>query len=670
MRKDLILEPWRIRSILADLHDDFLESVFFLGNGRMGARGYLPYDRSGYPLQTGLYVAGVFGEIRPGITDIVNLPTPIHEQVFIDGTAARIVGNVDRELNLREASLTVRATVRAERKEAEIVYSRFFPKDHTGLCVQRTVLQARQPMRLRLQSGLYTASCNCPIPDDQTKNNSEAVQLSTFIKTQATQDGLSCTFRTAGTGLTIEERISYSCTSARSGTCRDDDGVFLFFEQVCEAGECLALDKLAYVTTSRDIDPRITEPPQNWSYDTLCAEHRDAWELTWQGYDLPLVGGDAELQCAIRYTMLQLLCSCSAKDPTVSIGARGLTHGRYKGCYFWDVDLFMLPFFLKNDREAARSLCEYRVRALGAAKEHSRKMNTKGARYPWMAAMDGSEQCETWDIGCSELHVTADIVYALDQYCKETGDEEFYLDHAAEVYMETARFWVSRYTYHPESDTAELLFCKGPDEYCGVTSNNLFTNVMVQHNLSLASQAAEELRIKRPEAYQALGVTEEEINRWQHLREIIRWPRDPETGHLTTDDTFHLLEPVDLSQLKSGDEASYHTVCFDRLQRYKVVKQADVLLLMTRFPNLFTKDEKMQAWKDFEPICLHDSTLSFASHALFAAQNGMKEDAARYLQKALLLDLRDVMGNTGKEGLHLACMGEAWQATLFCTDLV
>lgn len=415
---------------------------------------------------------------------------------------------------------------------------------------------------------------------------------------------------------------------------------------------------------------RLVCPVVGLPYDTLCAEHRDAWELTWQGCDLPLVGGDAELQCAIRYTMLQLLCSCSAKDPTVSIGARGLTHGRYKGCYFWDVDLFMLPFFLKNDREAARSLCEYRVRALSAAKEHSRKMNTKGARYPWMAAMDGSEQCETWDIGCSELHVTADIVYALDQYCKETGDEEFYLDHAAEVYMETARFWVSRYTYHPESDTAELLFCKGPDEYCGVTSNNLFTNVMVQHNLSLASQAAEELRIKRPEAYQALGVTEDEINRWQHLREIIRWPRDPETGHLTTDDTFHLLEPVDLSQLKSGDEASYHTVCFDRLQRYKVVKQADVLLLMTRFPNLFTKDEKKQAWKDFEPICLHDSTLSFASHALFAAQNGMKEDAARYLQKALLLDLRDVMGNTGKEGLHLACMGEAWQATLFCTDLV
>ena len=54
--------------------------------------------------------------------------------------------------------------------------------------------------------------------------------------------------------------------------------------------------------------------------------------------------------------------------------------------------------------------------------------------------------------------------------------------------------------------------------------------------------------------------------------------------------------------------------------------------------------------------------MSFASHALFAAQNGLFAPEKEYLKKALLLDLRDIMGNTGKEGLHLACMSEAWQA--------
>ena len=134
------------------------------------------------------------------------------------------------------------------------------------------------------------------------------------------------------------------------------------------------------------------------------------------------------------------------------------------------------------------------------------------------------------------------------------------------------------------------------------------------------------------------------------------------TGRLAQDETLHLLEPVDMSEIKQDAGASYHHVCFDRLQRYKVIKQADVLLLMTRMPHLFTGEEKKAAWADFEPICLHDSTLSFASHALFALQNGFADEGLVYFRKALLLDLRDIMGNTGHEGLHLACMGEAWQA--------
>ena len=134
------------------------------------------------------------------------------------------------------------------------------------------------------------------------------------------------------------------------------------------------------------------------------------------------------------------------------------------------------------------------------------------------------------------------------------------------------------------------------------------------------------------------------------------------SGRYRQDETLHLLEQVDISLIKQGDRASYHNVCFDRLQRYKLIKQADVLLLMTRLPEKFTLKEKLWAWQDFEPICLHDSTLSYASHALFALQNGLRDEGMDYLKKALLLDLRDIMGNTGKEGLHLACMGEAWQA--------
>ena len=665
MRNDLCLAPWTISHSGPGWADDFCESVFFLGNGRMGVRGYASSEPAARPVQKGLYLAGIFGEIKPGITDFVNLPTPVRERILIDGGETVLASDIERVLDLRAAVLTMRYTLFANGKSLKIEHQRFLPREHPSLLLQRLMLTPSADMELTVVSGILTDSCNSPIPDDQTKANTETIPLSHPICISASDRGLSCTFSIRGSGLTVSEEASFRCPgftlAAGHGTER------VFFSQAA-AGQSLVLDKITSVLTSRDVDPRIAGIPADWQYDGLLAAHKAAWETVWAHCDLDISSLGAELQTGLRYSMFQLMGSCSAKDPTVSIGARGLSHARYKGCYFWDTDLFMLPFFLENDLEGARSLCEYRVRSLPAAKAYARRMNAAGARYPWMAALDGSEQCETWDIGCSEVHITADVAFALDTYCKKSGDEAFYLDEAAEVFVETARFWVSRYTYRPETGEADLLFCKGPDEYCGITRNNLFTNVMVQHNLRLAIQAAKDLRDRRPALYARLAVTQAELDGMAALCTAIKWPRDPVTGRLTQDETLHLLEPVDISQIKPDDGASYHHVCFDRLQRYKVIKQADVLLLMTRMPHFFTAEERQAAWADFEPICLHDSTLSFASHALFALQNGLEEQGLAYLRKALLLDLRDIMGNTANEGLHLACMGEAWQAARFAAS--
>ena len=659
MRTDLSLAPWCISGKTASWHDDFFESIFFLGNGRIGIRGYCPGEPDPRPVQKGIYLAGIFGEIKPGITDFVNLPTPVFDEISIDDCPTELGSEIAWELDIHTAIVRARYTLKAAGKSVDVAYSRFLPKDHPGLIMQRMMFAPHEDMALMVCSGIMTDSCNCPIPDDQTKSNSETVQLSNLESIATAADGLRCSFRIQGSGLRVAEEIAVKTSDFSR---RGHDGACLVYTANATGGQQLCFDKAACILTSRDVDPRIAPIPENWDYDLLWQEHTASWADTWAHCDMDIPQLNGEEQTGLRFSMFQLMGSCNAKDPTVSIGARGLSHGRYKGCYFWDTDFFMLPFFLKNDLEAARNLCEYRVRSLPAAKAYSKSMNTAGARYPWMAALDGSEQCESWDIGCSELHITADVAYALGSYCEISQDEDFYLNHAAELFVETARFWASRYTYRLETGRVDLMFCKGPDEYCGITNNNLFTNAMVQHNLDLAVKAAADLHDKRPETYAALGLSQEEIEHMKILRESIPWPRDPHTGQLTQDETFHLLEEVSISAVKRDAGASYHDVCFDRLQRYKVIKQADVLLLMTRLPNLFTKEVKLAAWRTFEPVCLHDSTLSFASHALFALQNGMEEAGHEYLRKALLLDLRDVMGNTGHEGLHLACMGEAWQA--------
>lgn len=661
MRNDVRLEGWKISAVGA-ADDRFLESVFFTGSGVLGARGYPALRPEPRPLDTGIFAAGMFDTIseNTSLTDFVNLPTPIFLTLGHGVTAPAPCTQVRRELNLECGLLSFEYAVEGPNGRVDVRERRFFSLANPDLLFQRVELSDAAGLTLR--AGIDCSSRNSPIPDDQVKENTETICMTRLVSASGGAGGISAAFETRHTGLGLDMEFKFLTGGLDFAAYEPEDG------QLCarftgRPGPAF-IETASSIRLSRCLDPlAVSEIPENWSFDSALAAEREHWRTVWveRGVEIE---GDPAAETAMRYVIYQLTVNCSARDPGVSIGARGLTHARYKGCYFWDTDLFLAPFYVLEDAEAARSLMCYRIGALPAAKEHAKHMNGSGARYPWMAALDGSEQCESWDIGASEVHVTADVAFALGNYLEWTGDDELFFSGGAALLIETARFWPSRYSPAPGGGV-NLLFCKGPDEYCGITSNNLFTNVMVRRNLLLAARAAERLEREDPEQYAALGLSAGELRSWLELHEAIPIPRDPETGRLRQDDSLHLLEPVDPASLKAGDEASYHKVCFDRVQRYKVIKQADVLLLMTRLPELFTPEEKKAAWEDFEPLCLHDSSLSFATHALFAAQNGPADAAERYWEKALWLDLRDIMGNTGKEGLHLACLGETWQTLIF-----
>lgn len=656
----LNLDGYTISSINSSMIDKFDESIFFIGNGRVGSRGYLPFESEMRKIDCGLFMQGMFAEIKNGITDIVNLPTPIYQQIYIDGIKAVLSSNIKKTLSMDKGLLSYELSMTANNKTIDIKYERFFSHTNTALILQRTTVSCKEKAEITIETGIFTGSVNCPVPDDQVKDNLETINLTKLTNNEIVNNGFKCSFKLAGCNLTMIQKLLFNSKEFTQDSYNvEDDGVVIKVKTTLDNSSA-TLDSCDVIATSRDVDNRIIDIDE-FDYDVIKKQEHDFWNEKWNTCDIKYFE-DNEKQCALRFNMFQLINNCNSNDPTVSIGARGLTHSRYKGCYFWDTDLFMLPFFLDTDIRAAKSLCDYRVNCLEAAKTHSKKMTTKGARYPWMAALDGSEQCETWDIGCSEIHVTADVVYALNKYYEKTKDEDYYISKLAEVYIETARFWMSRYSYNQKENEYNLLFVKGPDEYCGVSSNNLYTNVMAKHNLKLAIEASKKIKALNPKLYEKLNISEDEIDNWKRLVDGIKTPRDPYTGRITTDDNFHLLEEVDIDKIKKSFKASYHDVSFDRLQRYKVVKQADVLLLMTRFPELFSKQEKLDAWNDFEPICLHDSTLSFASHALFAAQNNISDKAKEYLEKALFIDLKNIMENTGKEGLHLASMGETINA--------
>ncbi len=638
----------------------FYESVFFSGNGRMGSRGFLPIDDRA--LETGLFVAGIFGSLSDNITDFVNLPTPVCENIYIDEKKAVLDSSAYPEisLNFKNGEVTQKFIVKNGNKKAEITHKRFFSMYNLALLAQKTTYMPCSDMELKIQSGINTQCCNCPVPDDQTKSNTEHTQLTIVDDISGKNSSIICKMHTVGTNITVEQSINFICDKKETEQkfIHTESGFYCNFNYSLNAGESVTIEKNTQIKTGRDVF-KSDKVIKNYGEEMQKSE--EIWRERFETSDIEIEGADDD-QCAIRYAIFELIANCAAHDSSVSIGARGLTHTRYKGCYFWDTDIFMLPFYINTNTTAAKNLVMYRAKTLPQAENHAKKMSSVGARYPWMASYSGDEQCESWDIGACEMHITCDVVYSIDRYIKLTGDNDFYINHAAEIYIKTARFWADRYTV--KDDEVDLHFCKGPDEYCGITSNNLFTNMFVRRNLELAIKAAELLQNEHEEKAVAFEVTSGEINTWKNMSNNIKLPKD-NNGRYLQDDTFSKLTDIDLSEIKKDDKATYHNVCFDKLQQYKVIKQADTLLLMTRMPEKFTKQEMINAWQDFEPLCLHDSTLSFASHAYMGSLVGEDKKAYEYLQKALFLDLNNIMGNTGKEGLHLANFGETYNAVVF-----
>ena len=644
----------------------FFESIFFQGNGIMGRRALFPAD-SYAPATHGLFKAGIFDYVKPGITDMVNLPDPLLVAIEIDGqvcTSEVALRDFKQTLDLK----TGLVTRFWQEQGVRISVERFFSFDDTSICAERVVLEAlEKPVSLCVSHSLDGTVANLPIHDDQTIKNEQILYLLKNLEVHALQ---SCRTleATTNTGLfhclyctvdhcSVPSTKSESLQGGKATVTHSlslEKGQSVSFEFIVS----VATQSLAFPLQEKDEKIRAFTQKAAQGFSVLFARSREFLLHLWDDCDICLEGPEAD-QCAIRFSIFELLQNCSAKDPSVSIGARGLSHGRYKGCYFWDTEVFMFPFYLYNYPEAARNLLEYRMKTLPAAKENALKHNAEGARYPWMCSLDGSEQCESWDIGKCEIHVTADIAWAMGEYARVQGQGEWETAEAATLYVETARFWASRFTFEKASDSYELLFVKGPDEYAGVTKNNTFTVTMAKYNLQLALDILKKgATLKNGTAYPSL----QELSLWQQIIEKARIPYDESRGTFAQDDTFSLLEPVALSELKHGDKPLYHSICFDRLQRYQILKQPDVILLSTMLPSVFTKEQKQAAWDWYEPMTAHDSTLSWGMHALCAFQLGEMEKAETYLSKSLFLDLEDLMGTTACEGLHVGSYGASWQA--------
>jgi len=369
-----------------------------------------------------------------------------------------------------------------------------------------------------------------------------------------------------------------------------------------------------------------------------------------------------EIQQAMRFNLFHIL-QASARAEDAGVPAKGLTGQAYEGHYFWDTEIYVLPFLIYTSPRIAKNLLTFRYKMLPQARARARELGHRGAMFPWRT-ISGEEASAYYAAGTAQYHINADIMYALRKYVQAAGDQSFLQEYGAEMLVETACLWLDLGFY---SDAKRGRFCvnsvTGPDEYNTVVNNNAYTNLMARENLRYAAQTIESLRATHPDAYNALvhktALEPSEVEGWIRAAESMYVPYDEKLKIIPQDDSFLDREPWDF---RNTPHHHYPLLLFYHplnIYRKQVIKQADVVLAMSLLGNAFSAEEKKRNFEFYDPLTTGDSSLSSCVEAIIAAQVGDTGKAIRYGVAALLMDLADVGGNV-KDGCHIASMGGTW----------
>jgi trehalose/maltose hydrolase-like predicted phosphorylase len=386
--------------------------------------------------------------------------------------------------------------------------------------------------------------------------------------------------------------------------------------------------------------------------------------------------------------MYHLLSIVPAHKTHASIPARGMSGQMYKGAIFWDTEIFMLPFFTHAFPSLARNLLLYRYHTLDGARRKAQEYGYRGAFYAWESQDTGDDACTLFNVTDvftnrpmrtyfrdKQVHISADIVYAFWKYFSLTGDASIWLDGGAEVVFECARFFLSYVYYSPDKNRYEILDVTGPDEYHERVHNNAYTNRMVANTLNVCQQVASYLQQNAPDFLEGLKATlsfESDLTFINELIPHFYLPDSNPTDDLIPQfDNYFTLEDLPLKDLleRKLHPHEYFGGGNGLATTTQIIKQADVILMMYLFSELYSLDTKSANWEYYEPRTEHGSSLSACSYSLIAAQLGKVDWAFKYFLKTATIDLegkgKQYVGTLYIGGTHPAGNGGAWMSAVF-----
>jgi maltose phosphorylase len=662
------------------------ESLFSIGNGYMGQRANFEETYTGDTLQ-GSYIGGIYypDKTRVGwwkngypeyFSKVLNAPNWIGINININGQNLDLnickITDFYRELNMKEGWLkrSFKATLQNGNQVA-VQSIRLLSLSYKEIGVIKydiTPLNFSENIEMTpyLDAGIMNQDTNYDeffwkIIDVQDGEN-DAYILSETLKTEfQVCTRMNNIFHLNDKEIQFEKNIIQSKKSISHQYKFD-----------VQKGDTLTLYKyVASLQSMNHLKNDLVKTSENSienvlkiGFTKLLEQQKKDWTKIWETADIE-IKGDIKAQQAIRFNIFQLNQTYTGDDSRLNIGPKGFTGEKYGGSTYWDTEAYCIPFYLgTKDKQVAKNLLLYRYNQLDKAIENAEKLGfTNGAALYPMVTMNGEESHNEWEITFEEIHRNGAMIYAIYNYVNYTGDYDYIPQNGMEVIIAVARFWAQRATLSKAKNQYVILGVTGPNEYENNVNNNWYTNYLAKWCMQYATENMERLQSEYPVDYKRIidktNFKETEIADWNKIAHRMYFPHDESLGIFMQQDGFMDKEIVPVAKLPKTERPINQKWSWDRILRSCYIKQADVLQGMYFFENQFSKVTLQKHFNFYEPLTVHESSLSPCVHSILASKLQMDDKAYEMYLRTARLDLDDY-NHEVHEGCHITSMAGTW----------
>jgi maltose phosphorylase len=673
------INEWKVIETKFDpTRQEQAESIFSLGNGSFGQRANFEEDYSGKSLQ-GSYVGGVYypDKTRVGwwkngypeyFAKVLNSCNWIGIRIEIGGEnldLAKVeVRNFYRELDMKTGTLIRKfRCILADGKELEVQSLRFCSMHNEEIAA----------IRYSITPINFSGNIKFTVYLDNNVKNADANYDEFFWLEDTQRVGIKkgvVSARTKKTNFLVTTAMRFSfwqnddLLDINPNCAQKSLYVENNFEHYLERGTTYTLKKYVSITSTLNhsefdtVAQAINNVTEAYTggFDKLLIEHQNSWAEIWNHADIH-IEGDASAQQAIRFNVFQLFQTYTGKNPKLNIGPKGFTGEKYGGATYWDTEAYCIPFYLKTaPQEVSRQLLMYRFNQLEKAIENAEKLGFKNgaALYP-MVTMNGEECHNEWEITFEEIHRNGAIAFAIYNYLRHTDDWEYIEKYGRSVVFGIARFWSQRFNWSQDKEKYVMLGVTGPNEYENNVNNNWYTNYIAKWCLEFA------LELNDKYSNNTHPLSTEEVGQFNSISSNVHFPEIAGTPIFLQQDGFLDKHLQSASEIPNNERPINQHWSWDRILRSPFIKQADVLQGIYLFEDHFSLEQIQANFDYYEPMTVHESSLSPCIHSILASKLKKEEKAYELYLRTSRLDLDDYNKEVA-EGLHITSMAGTWMS--------